>query len=595
MNYSISESIIEEIRGRFSIVNLIETYVSLKKSGRGYVGLCPFHDEKTPSFHVSGEKGIFHCFGCGTGGDIFGFMMRYNNLTFPEAVTELARRAGLRIEKSSLPAGRKPRKDVLFKLNMVVSRFYHGMLIESTEGRAARDYLRKRGVSLERAKEFGLGYAPSRWDALVRFLTEKKAPLKMAEEIGLIIKRKIKDGYYDRFRDRIMFPIRDVDGRVIGFGGRTLTQEKPKYINSPESEIYRKRSVLYGLDRARDSIRKIGQVIMVEGYMDFLSLYSAGIKNVVATLGTALTRDHVVLLRRYTDRVIIVLDGDESGEKASLRSLLDVFLEEGLLPLMVLLPKGDDPDSFISKRHRDEFLKLIAGAGSWLDFFIETVVRDFEAGKISRTKAAQAAVEIVAKIKNDIERSHYTRKLTETLGIRENDFVSLIGRKKSELDLKKARTQTHVELKKTFDTQERLILKILLRFPKYSRYLREEKLIDLIADGEIKSILKEIVLNGQSDASSLLLRFGDVSTHEIISDAIFSSDNISDESTGWRMLKDCIQKLKLKRIENEFSMLRLEIDRARKEKDARLEEKLIQEYRDLIEREKNIKGETHED
>jgi DNA primase len=588
MRCSVSDSIIEEIRGRFNIVNLIETYVSLKKSGRGYVGLCPFHNEKTPSFHVNDEKGIFHCFGCGTGGDIFGFVMRYNNFTFPEAVSELARRAGLRIEKSSLPATRKLRKDVLFKLNMVASRFYHRMLIESTEGKAARDYLGKRGLSLETAKEFELGYAPSEWDALVRFLTEKKAPLKMAEEVGLIIKRKSKDGYYDRFRDRIIFPIRDVDGTTLGFGGRTLTQEDPKYMNSPESEIYHKRGVLYGLDRAKDSIRKYGRTLVVEGYMDFHSLYSAGIKNVVATLGTSLTREHVALIRRYTDKVVIVLDGDESGKTASLRGL-EVFLQEGLLPLMVLLPGGDDPDSFISNGRRNEFLKLLGDADSWLDFFIETVVTDFETGKISRTKAVEAGAEIVAKIKNDIEKSHYTKKITEKFVIRENEFLSLVSR------MDKTGAQTKTEFKKSFDTEEKLILKILLKFPRYSRYLREENLMHFIADGEIKSILEEIVLNEQSDVSSLLLRLSDISTQEIISYAIFSSDDISDESVGLRMLKDCIRKLKLKEIENGFSILRLEIDGARKKKNASLEEKLIGEYRDLIEQEKNIKGETHED
>ncbi len=595
MGYSVSESVVKEIKERFSIVSLIEAYVSLKKSGRNYVGLCPFHNEKTPSFYVSDEKGIFHCFGCGVGGDIFGFMMRYNNLTFAEAVRELARRAGLKIENGSLTARRRPRRDVLFKLNLFASRFYYSMLFESPEGRVAREYLRKRGIPLETAKEFKLGYAPGRWDALVGFLIKKKAPLKIAEELGLIIKRRSRDGYYDRFRERIMFPIMDVDGRVIGFGGRALTQEEPKYINSPESEIYHKRSTLYGLDRAKDSIRKSGQVIMVEGYMDLLSLYSAGIKNVVATLGTSITRNQVVLLRRYTDRITVVLDGDRAGEKASLRGLLEVFLEEGLLPLMVLLPDGDDPDSFISKGRTEEFLRLIEGAGSWLEFFIETVVRDFGMGKISRAKAAQMAIEIIAKIKNDIERSHYIKKLAEKFVMRESDFLSLVSRKEAELDLKKTRVQTHLELKKTPDAQERLILKILLRFPKYSCYLREENVIQFIDDVEIKAILEEVILNGQSDLSSLLLKFNDLSTHDVISSAIFLSDDIPDESTGWRMLKDCIRKLKLKRIEDKLRILRLEIDRARSEKNAGLEETLIREYRDLIEWEKNIKGEAHED
>jgi DNA primase len=259
------------------------------------------------------------------------------------------------------------------------------------------------------------------------------------------------------------------------------------------------------------------------------------------------------------------------------------------LPLMVLLPGGDDPDSFISNGRRNEFLKLLGDADSWLDFFIETVVTDFETGKISRTKAVEAGAEIVAKIKNDIEKSHYTKKITEKFVIRENEFLSLVSR------MDKTGAQTKTEFKKSFDTEEKLILKILLKFPRYSRYLREENLMRFVADGEIKSILEEIVLNEQSDVSSLLLRLSDISTQEIISYAIFSSDDISDESVGLRMLKDCIRKLKLKEIENGFSILRLEIDGARKKKNASLEEKLIGEYRDLIEQEKNIKGETHED
>jgi DNA primase len=588
MSYFVSKSIIEEIKERFNIVSLIETYISLKKSGRGYIGLCPFHDEKTPSFHVSDEKGIFHCFGCGTGGDIFGFMMRYNNLTFSEAVAELAKRAGIRIEKSSLPSQRKSKKDILFKLNMVASRFYHSILVESNEGRAAGDYLKKRGISLEIAKEFQLGYAPGEWNTLVKFLTDKKAPLGIAEEIGLLIRRKSKDGYYDRFRDRIMFPIRDVDGRVLGFGGRILIEEEPKYMNSPESEVYRKRSILYGLDKARDSIRRSGRAIVVEGYMDFLSLYIAGIRNVVATLGTALTRDHVMLLKRYTDRVIVVFDGDESGRKAALR-VLEVFLEEGLSPLMVSLPDGDDPDSFISKGRRDELLKLIADADSLLDFFIETVLMDFQRREISRSKAVQSVAEIIARIKNPIERSYYIRKIAENFGIRENELLSLVGR------MEKAGMKMSVELKKTSDAQEKLLLKILLKFPKCSLYLKEKNATHFIPDGEIKTVLEEIILRGFNDVSSLLLRFSSASTQEIISEAIFSSDDIPDEVTGWKMLKDCIRKLKLKTVGDRLSVLRLQIDRAKKEKNSSLEEKFIREYRDLIEQEKNIKGEMHED
>jgi DNA primase len=588
MGYFASDPIIEEIKERFNIVNLIETYVSLKRSGRGYVGLCPFHNEKTPSFQVSEEKGIFHCFGCGTGGDIFGFMMRYNNFTFPEAVVELAKRAGLTIEKDSLHPQKKSRKDTLFKLNMVASKFYHTMMVQGNEGRSAAAYLQERGIPLEIAKEFQLGYAPREWDTLVKYLSAKRAPLDIAQEVGLIIGKKSKDGYYDRFRDRIIFPIRDVDGRVLGFGGRTLAKEEPKYMNSPESEIYRKRNILYGLDKARDSIRKERQVIVVEGYMDLLSLYVAGIRNVVASLGTALTRDQVTLLRRYTDRVVVVFDGDESGIRAALR-VLEVFLEESLSPLMVVLPEGDDPDLFISKGKRDEFLKLIAGADSLLDFFVERILTSFRRKEISRTKTVESVIEVISKVKNPIEKSHYIRRIAENLGIRENEFLSLIGR------MEKARMDTRVELKKTSEAQEKLLLKILLKFPSYSRYLKEKDIIHFIPDGEIKTILEEIILNGFNDISSLLLSFDNASAQEIISEAIFSSDEILDEATGWKMLKDCIRKLRLKTLEDQLSLLRLQVDRARREKNNNLEEKLIREYRDLTEQEKSIKGETHED
>ncbi|MFQ5787256.1 MAG: DNA primase, partial [Thermodesulfobacteriota bacterium] len=289
------ESLIREIKGRLSITNLVENYVSLKRSGKGYVGLCPFHDDKNPSFHVNEDKGLYHCFACGAGGDIVGFLMRYKNVSFHDAIQELAKKADITIKEKSFESPKKSRKNSLIKLSNLVSLFYHRLLVQGEQGRAARNNLKTRGLSMEIVKEFHLGYAPDGWDTLVRLLNEKKIPHGIAEHLGLIIKRKNKEGFYDRFRNRIIFPIRDVDYNVVGLGGRVLDNEiEPKYINSPESEIYQKRNILYGLEKSRDDIRKKGKVIIVEGYMDFLSLYSAGIRNVVATLGTSLTHEHAV-------------------------------------------------------------------------------------------------------------------------------------------------------------------------------------------------------------------------------------------------------------------------------------------------------------
>ncbi|MCI0454853.1 MAG: DNA primase [Candidatus Dadabacteria bacterium] len=588
MGYFVSETVIKEIKGRLNILNLVETYVSLKRSGRSYVGLCPFHEEKTPSFHVNDEKEIFHCFGCGAGGDIFGFIMRYKNLTFPEAVRELSERAGIKFEKTYKDKDRQARKDILFKLNKIVSNFYHKSLVESEEGGAARDYLRKRGLTLDLAREFQLGYAPYGWDTLSKFLTSKKVPYRITEEIGLIIRKKDKDGYYDRFRERLMFPIRDVEGNVLGFGGRTLTQEEPKYLNSPESAIYHKSRILYGLDKARDYIRRKGEAIMVEGYMDLLSLYFAGIKNVVATLGTALTRDHVMLIKRYTDRSIVIFDGDEAGEKASLR-VLDAFLEEGLSPLVAILPSGDDPASFILKHGRDEFLRIVEGTVLLIDFYIETIQRDFQKRKISRNKAIGMVVDVVSKLKNPIERSHYIRKVGENFGIRENELLSLVGRSE------KAGRETRLELQKNPEPQEKLLLRILLKFPKFSSDLKIKNLIAFMPDGDIRKIVEEIVLNGIEDVSSFLSRFSSGSAQEIISESIFSADDIPDETTARKLLRDCIRKLKLRTIEERLSLMRLEIEQAKRNKNDILEQKLISEYRDLIKQEKNIHGEANEE
>lgn len=569
------DGLVNEIKRRLSIIDLVESYTSVKKTGRGYVGLCPFHDDRNPSMHIDEEKGLFHCFSCGAGGDILGFYMRYNNTTFPEALAELAKRANIPIEKTA-PKTRGARgAGTLLKINSIVSKYYQKTL-ESTRGNQARQYLEKRGIPPEVAVEFGLGYAPDGWDSLTKFLTKHKVPLGFAEKVGLLVRRNSGDGFYDRFRGRLMFPIVNVDGKVIGFGGRVLGGEgEPKYINSPESEVYHKRSSFYGLDKSRDHIRRSRRAIIVEGYMDFLSVYSSGIKNVVATLGTALTRDHVGVLKRYTDRYVVIFDGDESGIKAAVRSL-DVFLEEGLLPNVVILPEGTDPDSFISARGKDELLSLIENAPGLLDFYIDNTVREYRSGTLTLKRSVKEIADVLAKVNDPIAKNGYAKKAAEKLGVRENEVLSLIRFGKGQAAKPGESTAASSQ-----GNYEKTLLAALLKFPELSETVREKDITADISNPDVKAVLEEILTNGVHDASALLQIFQDSPAQTLITGALFSSPGISDRDTAGRMIETCMKKVRQKKLDDRLKILRLRIDEAVRNKDSALEKEILKEYSEL--------------
>ncbi len=578
------DGLVNEIKRRLSIIDLIESYTSVKKTGRGYVGLCPFHDDRNPSMHIDEEKGLFHCFSCGAGGDILGFYMRYNNTTFPEALQELAKRANIPIEKTAPRAKGSSAAGALFKINSIVSKYYQKTLEESARGKPALEYIEKRGIPREVAKEFGLGYAPEGWDNLAKFLTKHKAPLGLAERVGLVVRRNSGDGHYDRFRGRLMFPIVNVDGKVIGFGGRVIDGEgEPKYINSPESEIYHKRSSFYGLDKSRDHIRRARRAIIVEGYMDFLSVYVSGVRNVVATLGTALTRDHVGVLKRYTDRYVVIFDGDESGIKAAVRSL-DVFLEEGLLPNVVILPEGTDPDSFLSERGKDALLSLIENAPGLLDFYIDNTVREYRSGAITLNRSVREIADVLTKVNDPIAKNGYARKAAEKLGVRENEVMSLIrfGKGKAARPASVASAVSSTEASHAVaGNSEKTLLAVLLKFPELSEIARAEYESGDIANPEIRAILEEMLLNDVLDASALLQIFQDRPAQALITEALFSSPGISDRETAGRTIERCIKKVKQRKLDDRLKLLRLRIDEAVRNKDSELEKEILKEYSEL--------------
>jgi len=416
---------IDEVRERTSIVRLIGEYVPLRKRGANYVGLCPFHSEKTPSFSVSEEKKIFHCFGCNETGSAITFLMKKDGMTFPEAVRELASRCGVTITEEH-PAARS-RRDSLYEINSV-ARDYFARMLHGREGVVARSYLEGRGYT-DRAflDGFGLGYAPGGWDGLLRDLERSGFRGVMAERAGLVSRGT--RGYYDRFRHRLIFPITDVRDRVIGFGGRALGDRGPKYLNSPETDLFKKGETLFGLSQARAGIKEHGFAIVVEGYFDLLAMHAAGFTNTVATLGTALTRGHIRVLRGYAGAVYTLFDTDEAGVKAALRGL-DTFLDEEVRCRVVTLSSAKDPDEFLKDHGPQEMQKAIEGAVPLMEFFLKSLesVHDITTAE-GKAAFFERAMEHVTRIRNVAERDHYASYIASLLQMRSVSIYEALARR----------------------------------------------------------------------------------------------------------------------------------------------------------------------
>jgi DNA primase len=386
---------IEEVRTRADIVEVIGAHVRLRRTGRNFVGLCPFHQEKTPSFSVNSERGFFHCFGCQAGGTVFNFVMRMDGLTFPEAVRTLAQRYGVDLPEQDVPGGpTTSERDAMTRANQVAAEFFAHVLWKRPEGEAARAYLRSRGISDETARAFQIGFAPALAASLARAL-ERRGLREAGVKLGIV--RKDASGTHDMFRGRLMFPIRDVQGRVLAFGGRVLDDRLPKYINSPESALYSKTRTLYGIHEARQVITAKDRVILVEGYIDAIMLSQAGFKETVAGCGTALTVDQLRVLARYTRNVLACFDGDSAGRKASLRAL-EIFLQAGLLGRAIFIPSGYDPDTFIREHGAAEFERMIASAELLVERFIQTEVEAVGGPTAPLERRRAAAERVIAKL-----------------------------------------------------------------------------------------------------------------------------------------------------------------------------------------------------
>jgi DNA primase len=510
----IPEEKIQEIRTAADIVQVVGDRVALRKTGKNFVGLCPFHAEKTPSFTVSPDKQMYHCFGCGAGGNVIGFLMKIDGLTFPEAVKTLAQRFGISLPTRDLTPEQKRRlseREQLLEINVQAGRFFHHHLVDGEAGSLAMAYLVKRGMTRKFIAQYQLGYALDAWDRLLGFLKRKGFAPQLVAKAGLVVPRKKGEGFYDRFRHRVIFPIRDLNGRILAFGGRVLGDDLPKYINGPETAVYSKSRTLFGMDQARSLCRQEGRLFIVEGYFDALSLHLNGVVNTVATLGTSLTPDHVRMMRGYLGeggRVVLVYDSDEAGLNAARRSI-NVF-RDGLLDARILvLPDGHDPDSFVMEAGADRFQEAAGKALSAVDFLLERAIAQHGMTTQGKMRIVKELSEPLATIGDALARAIHVQKVAERLGIDEavlQRSLPAAGNRAPEHRLHQpspAQTASVVlegGAPGAFTGGrriERQIISMMLQFPPMIAPIRVEELLDYFEDPHLKQI-GETILNQET-------------------------------------------------------------------------------------------------
>jgi len=531
------EEKLTEIRNTANISDIISERVVLKKAGKDLVGLCPFHSEKTPSFTVSPAKQIFHCFGCGAGGNVFSFLMKYDGIGFVEAVQSLARRYGIQLPSSEMtPAQKKivSERDRLFDLNKQIMMFYKEQLSDRSIGKTGREYLEKRGFNQEIIDQFSLGFAPDGWDSLIGFFRKIKTSQALAEKTGLIIPKKNK-GFYDRFRNRIMFPIYDVTNQIIGFGGRVLDDSKPKYLNSPETIIYNKSRSLYGVQAAKEKARETGHIYIVEGYFDLLALQQHGIKNSVATLGTSLTPDHVRMLKRgFAQKSFLVFDSDDAGLKAAHRSI-SIFMNEGMDAAVIVLPKGYDPDSYIFKNGRDAFLQASEKAFSMMEFLVETAVKIHGLSMEGKVRIISDLKEPLSQINDAVAKSIYIKYLAERLNIDETAIFEKIksvkqnqpaGRFKQNQECVSSESEGP-SISSEMLRFEKQIISMMLQFPEILPEIENKRVLDYFIDKRLVAIghlIVEVPPPRAGDVAGLMNRLDSVELQKMIASLVITDE-----------------------------------------------------------------------
>jgi DNA primase len=404
--------VVAEVQAKVDLLAYVSQYVTLKKQGREYRGLCPFHSEKTPSFYVNAEKQLWKCHGCGAGGDLIKFVERYENVDFPIALRMLATRAGIVLEETPGAQRRRSEREAIYEANAAAQRYFADALRRDQH---ALEYVHRRGITNETAALFGLGFAPDGWEGLTKALERAGIDLQLAERAGLV---RVKTGYYDFFRNRLMFPIYNLTGEVMAFGGRALGDETPKYLNTPNTAAYTKGQHVYGLHLARRAAAADDTLVVVEGYLDAIALHQAGFRNAVASLGTAFTPEQARELRRVAGKLYLCFDGDAAGQAATARSI-DMLVEEGLAVSIVALPAGKDPDELILESGAEAFATLLAGTQRWVDFKIDLACKRIASKFASKSDIAREAMSVIIQVRDPIERDQYVKAMARRLDVSE--------------------------------------------------------------------------------------------------------------------------------------------------------------------------------
>lgn len=473
--------IVDQIRQVASIVEIASAYTNLKRRGKKFVGLCPFHSEKDPSFTVDDEKQLFHCFGCGQGGDVFTLVMEKENLDFPEAMKFLAQKYNIPLpQQRSLSPQTQKLEEKLLKINEMALAFFRRNLSTTSEGKKALEYLKKRDFSEETIQELKIGYALNSWDSLLSHFQGRNIPSALVEKAGLAVPGQKKDEFYDRFRGRVIFPIFNLTGKVVAFGGRTVVQAEPKYLNSPDSPVYSKGKILYGLNFTKEAIRQNGELVLVEGYTDFASLYQAGIKNCAASLGTSLTSEQAFLAMRFSQKIIINYDGDSAGKMATSRAI-SILFEKGMETNVLILPENLDPDSFLKKYGKSRYEEFAKSSVPLVKFLIDCFKPEKKSMSIGeKIKVAQDIIRVIQLNPNTMAGGEYLKKLAEYLSIEEQVLRDTVRRKQNN-----KKTETEKEL--LLPAEKRLLL-ILIENGHVGRVLMPE-----IKDEDFKGLMSESI------------------------------------------------------------------------------------------------------
>jgi DNA primase len=586
----IPEADIDRVRQAADIVSVVSEHIALKQAGRRFVGLCPFHGDSKPSFTVDPQRQSWYCFGCHEGGNVFTFTTRMTNLTFPEAVRELAGRFGVRISERAADAREDGRRDEIFRVNEAAARFYERVLW-GERGGTGRAYLEKRGLSQATAERFRLGLALDGWDHLAGHLAREGLDSGPAAAAGLL-RSKHQGRFYDLFRNRLMFPIRDARGRVAGFGGRTLGDDDAKYINSPESPVFDKKSTLYGLDVTREAIVSGGRAIVVEGYLDLLSLYEAGVPPVVAPMGTALTRGHVRRLKAICREVFLVFDGDAAGVKAALRSL-PLFLSEGATARVVLLPEGEDPDSFVRTRGPAAFLELVDQAPLMIDFAIGRVVAECDGTKAGRAEAVARMRPLLRAVTDPVERSLHLRDLAVKLALDEEAVIRAVAKGGGPWDTDRAeRARPSQDRERSIAPALQDVLALALSDPAArARLIESGALRDLTGEGWLGTLVKAIEALDEVDGAvwpaDLYSRLDDPELQAWVS--VLDRRPVREPE---RLIDDLVRAGRIRHVRAELARLKEEMKTARAAGDLERESEALARAR-LLQRQLNNPREAH--